>query len=248
MRGAAESQQAKQAHACCSIVQQRGATPSRSLHGARGQQCGDSGDAAYYMSEYHIARQPAAVLSQLEMACAPNITAVSERTRHASRSAGVLFSDRKHRERPNHSSNPRNAAPGQSTGKFHDEKFSPDPRRLLLTVHDTALQTRSPRSWKNSTEVLRLQRCARPRGRETRRQAYKSHAAIRAHRISNVLSNLDSITRSSMTSCRQGQAGRQGLGTFPAEQHARLGGLFDPASRRIANNDEDFGQSSASGA
>jgi predicted Zn-dependent protease len=65
---------------------------------------GDSGDAAYYMSEYHIAtgNLPLSV-SQLEMAlAAPNITGV-QRSRYQARLdevREVLFSDRKRRDRP----------------------------------------------------------------------------------------------------------------------------------------------------
>src|SRR4029077_2958042 len=65
---------------------------------------GDTGDAAYYMSEYHIAtgNLPLSV-SQLEMAlAAPNIPAV-QRSRFQARLDEVreaLFSDRKHRPPP----------------------------------------------------------------------------------------------------------------------------------------------------
>ena len=65
---------------------------------------GDSGDAAYYMSEYHIAtgNLPLSV-AQLEMAlAAPNITVV-QRSRYQARLdevREVLFSDRKRRDRP----------------------------------------------------------------------------------------------------------------------------------------------------
>ena len=65
---------------------------------------GDSGDAAYYMSEYHIAtgNLPLSV-AQLEMAlAAPNITGV-QRSRYQARLdevREVLFSDRKRRDRP----------------------------------------------------------------------------------------------------------------------------------------------------
>jgi hypothetical protein len=63
---------------------------------------GDSGDAAYYMSEYHITtgNLPLSV-AQLEMAlAAPNITAV-QRSRYQARLDEVreaLFSDRKRRD------------------------------------------------------------------------------------------------------------------------------------------------------
>jgi predicted Zn-dependent protease len=63
---------------------------------------GDTGDAAYYMSEYHIAtgNLPLSV-AQLEMAlAAPNITAV-QRSRFQARLdevREVLFSDRKRRD------------------------------------------------------------------------------------------------------------------------------------------------------
>ena len=63
---------------------------------------GDTGDAAYYMSEYHIAtgNLPLSV-AQLEMAlAAPNITAV-QRSRFQARLdevREVLFSDRKRRK------------------------------------------------------------------------------------------------------------------------------------------------------
>ncbi len=65
---------------------------------------GDSGDAAYYMSEYHIStgNLPLSV-AQLEMAlAAPNITVV-QRSRYQARLdevREVLFSDRKRRDRP----------------------------------------------------------------------------------------------------------------------------------------------------
>ena len=65
---------------------------------------GDTGDAAYYMSEYHIStgNLPLSV-AQLEMALvAPNITAV-QRSRYQARLdevREVLFSDRKRRSRP----------------------------------------------------------------------------------------------------------------------------------------------------
>jgi predicted Zn-dependent protease len=80
---------------------------------------GDSGDAAYYMSEYHIAtgNLPLSV-SQLEMAlAAPNITGV-QRSRYQARLdevREVLFRDRKHRNRPKPEQDPgQSRRPGPS--------------------------------------------------------------------------------------------------------------------------------------
>ena len=74
---------------------------------------GDTGDAAYYMSEYHIAtgNLPLSV-AQLEMAlAAPNITAV-QRSRYQARLDEVreaLFEDRKRRSKPPPEKDPKDS-------------------------------------------------------------------------------------------------------------------------------------------
>jgi predicted Zn-dependent protease len=80
---------------------------------------GDTGDAAYYMSEYHIAtgNLPLSV-SQLEMAlAAPNITAV-QRSRFQARLdevREVLFSDRKRRKKQEQEKPPEQQTPRSGT-------------------------------------------------------------------------------------------------------------------------------------
>jgi predicted Zn-dependent protease len=81
---------------------------------------GDTGDAAYYMSEYHIAtgNLPLSV-AQLEMAlAAPNITAV-QRSRYQARLDDVreaLFSDRKRRKNQEQQKPPEPQSPRPGAG------------------------------------------------------------------------------------------------------------------------------------
>ena len=108
-----KADQAKQAHAVLlDLFNNVAPTPEQIRFTAlAASSAGDSGDAAYYMSEYHIAtgNLPLSV-SQLEMAlAAPNITAV-QRSRYQARLdevREVLFSDRKHRKRPEQEQNPQ---------------------------------------------------------------------------------------------------------------------------------------------
>jgi predicted Zn-dependent protease len=101
-----KADQAKQAHAVLlDLFNNVAPTPEQIRFTAlAASSAGDSGDAAYYMSEYHIAtgNLPLSV-SQLEMAlAAPNITGV-QRSRYQARLdevREVLFADRKHRDRP----------------------------------------------------------------------------------------------------------------------------------------------------
>ena len=80
---------------------------------------GDTGDAAYYMSEYHIAtgNLPLSV-SQLEMAlAAPNLTAV-QRSRFQARLDEVreaMFSDRKRRKKQEQQKPPEPQSPRSGT-------------------------------------------------------------------------------------------------------------------------------------
>jgi len=101
-----KADQAKQAHAVLlDLFNNVAPTPEQIRFTAlAASSAGDTGDAAYYMSEYHIAtgNLPLSV-SQLEMAlAAPNITGV-QRSRYQARLdevREVLFSDRKQRNRP----------------------------------------------------------------------------------------------------------------------------------------------------
>jgi predicted Zn-dependent protease len=98
-----KADQAKQAHAVLlDLFNNVAPTPEQIRFTAlAASSAGDTGDAAYYMSEYHIAtgNLPLSV-SQLEMAlAAPNITAV-QRSRYQARLdevREVLFRDGKHR-------------------------------------------------------------------------------------------------------------------------------------------------------
>ena len=84
---------------------------------------GDTGDAAYYMSEYHIAtgNLPLSV-AQLEMAlAAPNLTVV-QRSRYQARLDEVreaLFSDRKKRRATAHRSKSLRRTPPPGTRSTH---------------------------------------------------------------------------------------------------------------------------------
>jgi predicted Zn-dependent protease len=101
-----KTNQAKQAHAVLlDLFNNVAPTPEQIRFTAlAASSAGDTGDAAYYMSEYHIAtgNLPLSV-SQLEMAlAAPNITGV-QRSRYQARLDEVreaLFSDRKRHSRP----------------------------------------------------------------------------------------------------------------------------------------------------
>ena len=93
---------------------------------------GDTGDAAYYMSEYHIAtgNLPLSV-AQLEMAlAAPNITAV-QRSRYQARLDEVreaLFSDRKRR---------RATARAARAREEHHRRHPLDARRIATPTGST---------------------------------------------------------------------------------------------------------------
>jgi beta-barrel assembly-enhancing protease len=101
-----KTNQAKQAHGVLlDLFNNVAPTPEQIRFTAlAASSAGDTGDAAYYMSEYHIAtgNLPLSV-SQLEMAlAAPNITGV-QRSRYQARLDEVreaLFSDRKRHSRP----------------------------------------------------------------------------------------------------------------------------------------------------
>lgn len=116
-----KADQAKQAHAVLlDLFNNVAPTPEQIRFTAlAASSAGDSGDAAYYMSEYHIAtgNLPLSV-SQLEMAlAAPNITGV-QRSRYQARLdevREVLFEGRKHRERPKPEQDPQQTRrPGPS--------------------------------------------------------------------------------------------------------------------------------------
>jgi predicted Zn-dependent protease len=100
-----KADQAKQAHAVLlDLFNNVAPTPEQIRFTAlAASSAGDAGDAAYYMSEYHIATGNLTLsVSQLEMAlAAPNITAV-QRSRFQARLDEVreaLFADRKHYDR-----------------------------------------------------------------------------------------------------------------------------------------------------
>jgi beta-barrel assembly-enhancing protease len=116
-----KSNQAKQAHAVLlDLFNNVAPTPEQIRFTAlAASSAGDTGDAAFYMSEYHIAtgNLPLSV-AQLEMAlAAPNITGV-QRSRYQARLdevREVLFRDRKQRERPKPEQDPQQSRrPGPS--------------------------------------------------------------------------------------------------------------------------------------
>jgi beta-barrel assembly-enhancing protease len=116
-----KADQAKQAHAILlDLFNNVAPTPEQIRFTAlAASSAGDSGDAAYYMSEYHIATGNLTLsVSQLEMAlAAPNITAV-QRGRFQARLdevREVLFRDRKHRDKAEPSQGPQQTRrPGPS--------------------------------------------------------------------------------------------------------------------------------------
>ena len=215
---------------------------------------GDTGDAAYYMSEYHIAtgNLPLSV-AQLEMAlAAPKITAV-QRSRYQARLDEVreaLFSDRKRRKNQEQQKPPERAIPA-SWRRFGWYNFA---MKFLLTLLSCLMvggcaalpsgkpDPRDPWERFNRATFKFNDALDRAIARPVAKAYVKVMPRVIRTGVSNALSNLDTVP-TIINDALQGkfrQAGRDSA-RFLLNSTLGLGGLFDPASAAgLEYNDEDL--------